>query len=57
MPTNSARGCLNKKQDYFKCIFREVELDCWYCPIPMKDCEYWKNREADRPVKLKGKWL
>ena len=49
--------CPAKKEDYLKCIFRQGELDCWYCPIPMKDCKYWQSRLNDRPVKLKGKWL
>jgi len=25
-------------------------VDCFYCSVPMKDCEYWQNRAKDKEI-------
>lgn len=49
-------GCLAKKEEYFDCIFGYKKINCFYCDIGFKDCDYWKNRCKNRETNNNDDW-
>jgi hypothetical protein len=50
MEQEDKRFCPNIKEEYGKIYDKTWKLNCYWCSIPMSQCDYWIARAKDKEI-------